>query len=109
MLELINELEQHKVSVFLDEGELNVSYSSDELNPDLLSKIKDNKQEIIAFLQKYTKTDTYLEIPVAEEQENYPLSSSQYRIWLQCSSEEVSIGYNVPNHYSLKGSYNIDL
>ena len=108
MLELINELEQHKVSVFLDEGELNVSYSSDELNPDLLSKIKDNKQEIIAFLQKYTKTDTYLEIPVAEEQENYPLSSSQYRIWLQCSSEEVSIGYNVPNHYSLKGSYNIE-
>ena len=108
MVELINELEQHKISVFLNEGELNVSYAGDELNPDLLSKIKDNKQEIIAFLQKYTETDTYFEIPVVEEQENYPLSSSQYRIWLQCSSEEVSIGYNVPNHYSLKGNYNIE-
>ncbi len=105
MVELLNELEENNIAVFLDGEDLKLSYEGDTLDTSLLEKIRDHKEGIISFLQKYTQSSTYTDIPVAKKQENYPLSSSQYRIWATCSSDEVSVSYNVPNYFTLKGNY----
>jgi len=107
MIELLNELEEQNVSLFLDQEELKLSYQGDTPDAVLLDKIRSNKIEIISFLKKYSNTQSYKEIPLSDQRECYPLSSSQYRIWLSCSSEEISVTYNVPNYFTLKGEYDI--
>ncbi|WP_025742952.1 non-ribosomal peptide synthetase [Aquimarina pacifica] len=108
MVELINELEENKIAVFLDGEDLKLTYEGETLNTGLLEKVKTHKEGIISFLQKYSQSNTYADIPMAEKKENYPLSSSQYRIWLSCTSEEVSASYNVSNYFTLNEYHNID-
>jgi amino acid adenylation domain-containing protein/non-ribosomal peptide synthase protein (TIGR01720 family) len=107
MIELLNELEEKNVSLFLDQEELKLSYQGDTPDAGLLDKIRSNKIEIISFLKKYSNTQSYKEIPLTDQRECYPLSSSQYRIWLSCSSDEISVTYNVPNYFTLKGDYDV--
>jgi len=107
MIELLNELEEKNVSLFLDQEELKLSYQGDTPDAGLLDKIRSNKIEIISFLKKYSNTQSYKEIPLTDERACYPLSSSQYRIWLSCSSDEISVTYNVPNYFTLKGDYDV--
>lgn len=107
MIELLNELEEKNVSLFLDQEELKLSYQGDTPDASLLDKIRSNKIEIISFLKKYSNTQSYKEIPLTDQRECYPLSSSQYRIWLSCSSDEISVTYNVPNYFTLKGDYDV--
>ncbi|WP_206196636.1 condensation domain-containing protein, partial [[Flexibacter] sp. ATCC 35103] len=44
-------------------------------------------------------------IPVAKEQEQYPLSSSQYRIWILSQFEEGSIAYNMSGLNTIEGDF----
>ncbi|MEL6538620.1 MAG: amino acid adenylation domain-containing protein, partial [Bacteroidota bacterium] len=47
---------------------------------------------------------TYTEIPVAPDQETYPLSPAQHRIWLLSQREQGSLAYTMKEAFQLRGS-----
>uniref|UniRef100_UPI0030EB3DAE amino acid adenylation domain-containing protein n=1 Tax=Ascidiimonas aurantiaca TaxID=1685432 RepID=UPI0030EB3DAE len=95
--DLYKKLKELKVRIKLVDGKLDIQAPKGVLTPEILSEIRQHKQEIIAFIKNYQ--DSYHEyeiIPSVEEQESYPLSSSQYRLWVLSQFEEGSISYNMP-------------
>jgi amino acid adenylation domain-containing protein len=55
-----------------------------------------------------SKGGSFTEIPSITLQKCYPLSSSQYRLWILSQFEESSIAYNVSKVYKFEGSLNND-
>jgi amino acid adenylation domain-containing protein len=51
--------------------------------------------------------ETYLPIPRVSEQETYPLSNSQKRLWVLSQIEAQSVAYNISTLYKLKGALDI--
>jgi amino acid adenylation domain-containing protein len=47
-------------------------------------------------------------IPEAPRQADYPLSSSQFRLWILSQFEEGNIAYNIPGVYLFEGELNLD-
>jgi tyrocidine synthetase-3 len=62
-----------------------------------------NQAKLIADKQK----DVYQSIPQAEQQETYPLSSAQRRIWVLSQLENQSVAYNISSTYKLTGILDI--
>jgi tyrocidine synthetase-3 len=60
----------------------------------------------LATLIENAKRETYRPIPKVEEQESYPLSNSQKRLWVLSKLEEQSPAYNIPILYTLHGAVN---
>ncbi|MCL8537177.1 amino acid adenylation domain-containing protein [Chryseobacterium gallinarum] len=58
--------------------------------------------------QNFTKKE-YIPIPKAPEQENYPLTPSQQRLWVLSQLEGGSQAYNMPAVVTLRGELNIEL
>ncbi|MEP0264418.1 amino acid adenylation domain-containing protein [Dokdonia sp.] len=56
-----------------------------------------------------TAANTIENIEPVATQNNYTLSSAQYRMWILSQSEESNISYNMPAHLSLEGGYDIAL
>ncbi len=50
----------------------------------------------------------YAAIEPVAQQDDYPLSPSQRRLWVLCQFEEASIAYNMPGVYVFEGTLNID-
>ena len=48
----------------------------------------------------------YYQIPKVEEQSNYPLSSSQKRLWILSQFEDAHIAYNMPAVFEFAGTLN---
>ena len=105
--QLFIELNKHGISLSLDEDDLLINYDGDEISEVLLEKIKSNKQALVAFLKKYADQEEVEDIPAIEKQEYYPLSSSQYRLWVLSQFQHGSIAYNMPGSVRLEGDYNI--
>jgi len=61
--------------------------------------ILEQQAEIIQQAQK----TTFITIPIIKEQLNYPLSSSQRRLWVLSQFEEANIAYNMPWVYVFEG------
>lgn len=53
-----------------------------------------------------SKKVSYIEIPLAEKMESYPLSSSQHRLWVLSHFNDANIAYNMPGHHLFKGEIN---
>ena len=107
MLEIIKELEKHKVGISLNNQELELSFDGDYLSDDVIDLVRSNKQELILFLQKYSAEDQLESIQVQTRQSSYALSPGQFRIWLVSQAPEASVAYNVPNTHFLRGHYDI--
>jgi amino acid adenylation domain-containing protein/non-ribosomal peptide synthase protein (TIGR01720 family) len=84
----------------------------------LASQIHKSFEVKIDFTELFTKTmleeqaelidqaqkTSFVTIPVAETKANYPLSSSQHRLWILSQFEGGNIAYNVPGVYILEGA-----
>lgn len=44
-----------------------------------------------------------------EKQDTYPLSPSQYRLWVLSQFEEASIAYNMPRYIELEAGYDVEM
>lgn len=108
MNDILLELEQNKVSLTLEGEDLLINFDGDELNPDILKKLKEHKSDLVSYLKKYTQEDIYQEIPKLPIKEEYKTSSSQYRIWVLGQSENISKAYHVPNSVRINTHLNID-
>ncbi|MGB8192325.1 MAG: non-ribosomal peptide synthase/polyketide synthase, partial [Chitinophagaceae bacterium] len=72
---------------------------------DLFSKVVLEDQ---AALIAETKTTSFVKIPVAPVQWDYPLSSSQRRLWVLSRFSDATVAYHIPGVYILQGEVNRD-
>lgn len=104
---LIGELKDNKITVELDGDDLQLSFESDEISSELITKIKANKQELIAYLRKYAIKNTYQAIKKLEEAPNYPISDAQRRLWILSQFQNGSQAYNLPGTSEFRGDFDI--
>ncbi|MEN2401845.1 non-ribosomal peptide synthetase [Flavobacterium sp. MC2016-06] len=107
MIDLIKELESKNIYLSLVSNKLELSYD-DEIENEVLERIKANKEQLIKFLHKYSDNKGYEEIKLVDELSNYPLSDAQKRLWILGQFSQTSIAYNMPMHIVLDGNYNIE-
>ena len=73
-----------------------------------INLIRQYKKEIVAYFQSFLSQNNDLEIPNAPKQEDYPLSSSQERLWILSQFPESSVAYNMPFQTELNGTYDVE-
>ncbi|MBC7862844.1 MAG: LLM class flavin-dependent oxidoreductase [Bacteroidia bacterium] len=98
--------------VFIEEfnGQLKITGQTSVLTDADKNEIKELKSEILLFLnKKNTDGGSYSEIIPVEKKDNYPLSSSQRRLWVLSQFEEGKGAYNQPGVFVFKGSLNAGL
>src|SRR5579864_7611145 len=94
---LLDELIKKNINIKVQEQELRVTGSKENITPDIIGRIKENKQSLLAYLNSAgQENDRQVIIPLAAKRDSFPLSSSQYRIWVLSQWEEASIAYNMP-------------
>src|ERR1044072_2305416 len=106
MQTLLSELRELGVQIQLVNSKLKVSAPAGVLSPAYLEQIRERKTEIIAYLQEINK-DVYESIVRVPDQDSYPLSSSQKRLWVLSQLEEQSVTYNIPILYRVRGQLNL--
>lgn len=98
MLQLINKLKEANIDVLVKGNDLELHFDNAEISEELLGELKENKQELIQFLKKYsTQTETN-EIVAVTEAENYELSDAQKRLWIVSQTGDASRAYNMPTY-----------
>lgn len=56
-----------------------------------------------------TEKSKSIEIQKVEKAKNYPLSSSQLRLWVLSQFKDASVAYNIPNSIVLSGDYDMSI
>ena len=108
MEHLLEKLRENNIIIFLDKNELKVKFNGKSLPDELLKEIKENKASIITYLSNLNDLSPNRDIvPVNREDGQYPLSSSQYRLWLISQMQEGNIAYNMPEVVVFKGELNL--
>jgi len=103
--ELYNKLQQLRINVSVSNDQLDIKAPKGVLNAGLLEEIRSQKQELMDFINTYgRKKATYDSIPALPLQTQYPVSSSQRRLWVLSQLEESNITYNISRIYILEGS-----
>ena len=73
-----------------------------------INLIRQYKKEIVVYFQSFLSQKNDLEIPNTPKQEDYPLSSSQERLWILSQFPESSVAYNMPFQTELNGTYDVE-
>ncbi|WP_172617055.1 non-ribosomal peptide synthetase, partial [Chryseobacterium sp. ON_d1] len=60
-------------------------------------------QMLSKYLSKQKNSEGFISIPKVEESQYYPVSPTQYRLWVIQQNEESSKAYNISQAYKLKG------
>ncbi len=104
LLEKLNDLD-----VILNENNGNLEIKAPEgvVTQELLSEIKAHKDMLLIFLQEYNLQNILPQIAKTKEKEYYPLSSSQYGLWLLHEMEKKKAIYNMPNAYAIYGKIDV--
>ncbi|MEH1778656.1 MAG: amino acid adenylation domain-containing protein [Nostoc sp.] len=107
--ELLSELRQRDVKLWLEGERLRYRGAKDSLTPELLTELKTQKAEIINFLRQIT-TAANSQIPpivACERNGNLPLSFGQQRIWFLHQFEPNSSSNNMPVVVRFTGNLNV--
>lgn len=104
MKELLRELREANIKVNINGEDLEISTSDNStISPTILTKLRGAKQELLDFLKASSSVNNFKNIPLASIQDDYPLSSSQYRIWVTVQGEQSSLAYNMPGAVQFQG------
>ena len=107
ILHLLSRLEENQVYISLDGSDLEVNAMQDEVPAELIELLKTNKTQLVDYLSKLQDAEDFQKIPKAKEQESYPLSSAQMRLWVLSQFDEASLAYNMPVTLDLRGMYEV--
>ncbi|KAA1242340.1 non-ribosomal peptide synthetase [Aquimarina sp. RZ0] len=110
ILNILKDANKKDIKLIVDKGSLSVK-SNNSIDPSLLQKIKDNKDDIIRYIEKHqggTKIATLEKIiPYNRDNaERIPLSFSQERLWF-LDQLQGSLEYHMPVVLQLKGDLNV--
>ncbi len=110
MRELLNKISEHNVVVEVVDGKLKVFAKQGNIAPELLTAIKEQKEELIRFLsginQQTVNEALQVNIPAISPAESYVLSSGQRRMWILSQFEQGSVAYNMVGSYVFEGDLN---
>ncbi|MGB2924730.1 MAG: condensation domain-containing protein [Limnothrix sp.] len=107
--ELLFELGQRKIKLWLDGDRLRYRAAKDALTPDLITQLKNNKSAIIAFLHE-ANTGVTQDLPSIQPiaaGETRPLSFGQERLWFLYQLEPESTSNNMPVVVRFNGSLDV--
>jgi len=103
---IIKQLKNNKVKLSLtEEGKLRVEAEKEKLTNELVSLIKANKEPLIDFIKKHSKEATI--IPAIEAAEDYALSPSQERMWINTLISNTPEAYVISKVLNIKGSLDL--
>jgi amino acid adenylation domain-containing protein/non-ribosomal peptide synthase protein (TIGR01720 family) len=102
--DLYVKLKALNIKATVAEGKLNLQAPKGALTPVLVEEIKLHKAELIQLIDQYRqKREVFDHIENVPLQDSYPLSSSQYRLWILSQFGEGNVAYNVPGVYFFEG------
>ncbi len=110
MYKLLNLFKQRNIKVSVDNGQLKTLAAPGAIDADLAKEIRNNKFELIEFLQQNQLNNEQAEIfniSKAPSLQHYPLSFAQQRIWFIDQTEGQSAHYNMPSVIPFPGAINI--
>src|SRR6478752_5419419 len=90
--QLIKRLRENGIDLSLSGNDLDIRYDNEEELVIFLDEIKNNKAEIVSFFKKISPRQN---ISKAFPRANYPLSSSQRRLWILNQFENTNLAYNL--------------
>ncbi|OUL18199.1 non-ribosomal peptide synthetase [Nostoc sp. 106C] len=107
--ELLSELRQRDVKLWLEGDRLRYRAAKDSLTPELLNELKTQKAEIINFLRQVTTIATSKIPPIVacERNGNLPISFGQQRLWFLHQFEPNSSSNNMPVVVRFTGNLNV--
>lgn len=103
-LQIIKELKKHKVLPRLDGSNLKLIGETRNLSPEFIGQIKASKDEVILLLKDSMDQFSFTPIPAVPQQESYPASNAQKRLWVLSQFEGGSAAYNIVTGFLLTGT-----
>ncbi|WP_414752446.1 amino acid adenylation domain-containing protein [Anabaena sp. CCY 9910] len=109
--ELLSELRQRNVQLWLEGDRLRYRVAKDSLTPELLTELKSQKAEIIDFLRRITTVASSQIPPIVSCERNgsLPLSFGQQRLWFLHQFEPDSSSNNMPVVVRFTGNLNVTI
>jgi amino acid adenylation domain-containing protein len=108
---LLFELSQKDVHLWLEGDRLRYRAAKDAVTSELLAEIKEQKPEIIKFLQRVSQDQNFEVLPIVriDRDGSLPLSFAQQRLWYLQQFEPDSSSNNMPIVVRFTGSLRVDL
>ena len=103
MKDLINKLKENDVEVDVVNSELQLNVPPGVDLDDLILEVKNNKQELIAYIQELRGEEKYEAIEPSESKSYYLTSSAQKRLYFLYQFDRDSLAYNMPQVVKLEG------
>jgi len=103
-LELLNKLQELGVTLNVSEGDLKVKAPKGVISKNLIQEIKIHKEKFIEIMSNRQKS-----IPIAKFQKEYPLTSSQKRLWFLNQFDGGGLAYNIPLALNINGRLDIEI
>ncbi len=100
----LEELKSKEVQLNLKNGKLEVQAPEGVLTSDLVERLKESKEDIIALLQHTGTEENVQEISVVAKKDYYPVSFSQNRLWVLDQFDQVATVFNMAVQYRLNGT-----
>ncbi|TGD57484.1 non-ribosomal peptide synthetase [Flavobacterium humi] len=100
-MEILHKLESLGIILSVQNGKLDISAPKGTLTESLIEEIKANKEDLIRMFSAFSH------IPNAPEKDHYPMTASQYRLWILSQFEEGSLAYNMPLTVTFKGAVEV--
>ncbi|NJL21112.1 MAG: hypothetical protein HC895_10285 [Leptolyngbyaceae cyanobacterium SM1_3_5] len=108
--ELLSELRQRNVSLWLEGDRLRYRAAKAALTPDLLAQMKNHKADLIAFLREATVASSQPRPPIVPvDRDHPPLSFAQQRLWFLHQFEPDSSSNNMPVVVRFAGTLDVAL
>ncbi|WP_141588803.1 non-ribosomal peptide synthetase [Myxococcus sp. AB056] len=109
VLELVTELRQQGVRLWLEQEQLRCSAPKGVLTEELRASLRAHKSELIDFLREaHAATPTHAIIPSAPRPPRIPLSFAQQRLWFLDRLEPDSALYNMAVPLRLRGPLDVE-
>ncbi|UII24648.1 amino acid adenylation domain-containing protein [Fulvivirga maritima] len=102
-MSIITQLRKLKVNISLIDGKLKVNAPQGVLTKRLLQEIKENKSQLINYLEEVAGKRSFVNIERAADKKYYQLSSAQRRLYFLYELDRLSTVYNLPQTIKLNG------
>lgn len=102
----LDDLARRGIAISLEGERLKISGNKGSLSAEIMNGIKERKEEIVSFIRASEREKTITPI---EDQDHYPLSHAQKRLWVISQFPGVGAAYNLPQALAIKGAVQPEL